>query len=146
MQVALEGQREVGLPTMTEQQGQVSFLLTFSLRPVSNTFPVSVKTGENRILHEISRSPKNIEHSISLKKKRIQKFWEYFCLSIMSTRNESNQILYQLLRHKSFGFFDIKGLSKIFFPLNFEYVENLFYLLFFFSRCLLEEHRNVDKL
>ena len=71
MQVTLEGQREVGLPTTTEQQGQVSFPLTFSLRPVFNTFPVSVKTGENRILHEISRSPKNIEHSISLKKKRI---------------------------------------------------------------------------
>ena len=54
--------------------------------------------------------------------------------------------LISTLQLKSFGFFDIKGLSKIFFSWNFEHLKNLFLLAVFFKSMFAGKHRNVVKL
>ena len=122
---------------MTVWQGQVSFLLTFSLWPVSEIFPKNVVTGEKRILYEISWSgSKSVELSISLKKKEWRSSGNIFVSPALLCRLGMNQFKsYIHTPLKSFGFFDIKGLSKTFFSVKFWVFKEF---LCSFSRCLLE--------
>ena len=107
----------VGQPTMTVWQGQVSFLLTFSLWSVSEIFPKNVVTGEKGFCTRFrDPDPKSVELSISLKKKECGSSGNIFVSPALLCRLGMNQVKsYINTPLKSLGFFDIKGLSKTFF-------------------------------